>query len=496
MSDGLTAVLCVYLPLLGILIGGSASSLVLHFLGRENRDAHSLRLSRELIETVAGNAPFLFIAALLPLPLVALLWQRTLPPPAPLPGFSWILPFGALLSGCLLLSFYRSALRRTADLRILHFRAGAAGLLAIFSASFLLFLPLGTLFNPEKLDLVRSNPVFLLSWRSLAGFLLFLAVSFGLTGGIVLRFPGRAPEGKEGPGPEYRDRARSVGASLAIGGALAVPVPVVLNLLSLPSTGLSIEVFAAAAVLVLLALAATLVLTLQREKKAGRLGLSVSMLFVLMFLAALAGDRAAVGNAFLGRAAPVPPPGAARIPGEPSADKGKAVFESACRACHLFEAKLVGPPLNEAVPKYRGDLEKLKHYIREPSKVDPSYPLMPHLGLKEEEIDAVARYLLGGMGEKIPPGKPVAAAPPGAEKGKAIFETVCAGCHRFDTRLVGPPFNEVVPKYKGDVEKLKRFIGNPVKVDPGYPSMPNLGLKEEEIDAVARYLLEKVKGGG
>jgi cytochrome c len=53
-----------------------------------------------------------------------------------------------------------------------------------------------------------------------------------------------------------------------------------------------------------------------------------------------------------------------------------------------------------------------------------------------------------------------------------------------------------VPKYQGDVEKLKRFIGNPVKVNPGYPAMPNLGLKEEEIDAVARYLLEKVKGGG
>jgi cytochrome c551/c552 len=222
----------------------------------------------------------------------------------------------------------------------------------------------------------------------------------------------------------------------------------------------------------------------------------VSLLFVLMFLAALAGDRAAVANAFLGRAAPPPPPGAARVPAETSADRGKAVFESACRACHLFEARLVGPPLNEAVPKYRGDLEKFKNYVRDPAKVDPAYPLMPHLGLKEEEVDAVARYLFVRIGEKIPPERPVAAEPPGTEKGKAVFDTVCAGCHRFDSRLVGPPFNEVVPKYKGDVEKLKRFIGNPVKVNPGYPSMPNLGLKEEEIDVVARYLLEKVKGGG
>ena len=495
MSDGLTAVLFVYLPLLGILIGGTASSLVLHFLGRENGDARSLRLSRELIETVAGNAPVLFIAALLPLPVAAYLWQRSFPPPAPLPWVSWILPFGALFAGCLLLSFYRSALRRSAVLPNLRFGAGAAGFLAIASASFLFYLLLGALYDPGQLDLIRSNPVFLLSWRSLAEFLLFLAVSFGLTGGIVLRFPGRAPAGGEAPDPGTLDHARSVGASLAFGGALAVPVPVVLILLSLPSTGLSIEVFAAAAVLVLLALAAALLLALQGERKTGRLGISVSALFVVMFLAALAGDRAAVGNAFLGRAAPPPPPGAASVP-PPSADRGKAVFESACRACHLFETKLVGPPLNEAVPKYRGDLEKLKNYIRYPSKVDPAYPLMPHLGLNEEEVDSVARYLMVRTGEKIPPGKPAAAEPQGAGKGKTIFDTVCAGCHRFDIRLVGPPFNEVVPKYHGDVEKLKRFIGNPVKVDPEYPTMPNLGLKEEEVDAVARYLVDKVKGGG
>jgi hypothetical protein len=54
----------------------------------------------------------------------------------------------------------------------------------------------------------------------------------------------------------------------------------------------------------------------------------------------------------------------------------------------------------------------------------------------------------------------------------------------------------VVPKYAGDVEKLKGFIRNPAKVNPDYPSMPNLGLPEEEIDAVARFLIEEASGGG
>ena len=50
--------------------------------------------------------------------------------------------------------------------------------------------------------------------------------------------------------------------------------------------------------------------------------------------------------------------------------------------------------------------------------------------------------------------------------------------------------------YASDVEKLKGFIRNPVKVNPDLPSMPNLGLPEEEIDAVARYLIGRVKPGG
>jgi cytochrome c551/c552 len=181
-------------------------------------------------------------------------------------------------------------------------------------------------------------------------------------------------------------------------------------------------------------------------------------------------------------------------PAEPAVEKGRTVFQDACRACHLIDNRLVGPPLKDVLSKYRGDLESLKRYIRDPSKVDPGYPLMPHLGLREEEVDAVARYLLTSVGKEALPEKPAAAMPP-EEKGKAVFETVCSSCHRFDTRLVGPPFNEVVPKYKGNVERLKDFIRDPVKVNPVYPAMPKHALKEEEIDAVARYLLEKVKGG-
>lgn len=78
------------------------------------------------------------------------------------------------------------------------------------------------------------------------------------------------------------------------------------------------------------------------------------------------------------------------------------------------------------------------------------------------------------------------------EKGREVFERVCSRCHRFDERLVGPPFNVVLPPYREDIEALKAFIRQPVKKNPEYPAMPQLGLKEAEIDAVAHYLLARV----
>jgi cytochrome c len=71
-----------------------------------------------------------------------------------------------------------------------------------------------------------------------------------------------------------------------------------------------------------------------------------------------------------------------------------------------------------------------------------------------------------------------------------IYQVRCASCHKWDQKLVGPAHNDVLPKYVGKEVQLAAFIRNPVKVDPEYPPMPNPGLKPNEADAVAKYLLE------
>ncbi len=71
-----------------------------------------------------------------------------------------------------------------------------------------------------------------------------------------------------------------------------------------------------------------------------------------------------------------------------------------------------------------------------------------------------------------------------------IFQAKCVACHRFDSKLVGPPYNLVLKKYENNKELLTKFILNPVKVDPAYPPMPAQGLTPPEAEAVAEYLLK------
>jgi cytochrome c551/c552 len=302
---------------------------------------------------------------------------------------------------------YRSAIRRTTELPPAPFGAGTAGLLAMVSAAFLSFLLLGTLVNPAKLPLVRSNLVFILSWHSLVGFLLFLALSVGLAGGIALRFLGRSEAEVAGGSTDYEARVRTAGTSFALAGALAVPALVVLYLIALPVTGMSTEVYVTAATVPLLALAVFALLVLLPGKGEGRQGDRVTALFILMFLAVILCYQTTVANAFQGLSAPPGPLAAAEAvskgekgtvkpaAGDAAAmEKGKKVFDTVCSVCHRFDSKIVGPPLNDVVPKYKGDVEKLKAFIRNPVKVNPSFPAMPKPAIKEDEVDAVARYLL------------------------------------------------------------------------------------------------------
>jgi len=77
--------------------------------------------------------------------------------------------------------------------------------------------------------------------------------------------------------------------------------------------------------------------------------------------------------------------------------------------------------------------------------------------------------------------------------GADIFNAKCIACHKYDVKLVGPPYNEVLPKYENDMDGLKSFIRNPVKIREDYPIMPSQGLKPAEVEAIAEYIMDTYK---
>jgi cytochrome c551/c552 len=76
--------------------------------------------------------------------------------------------------------------------------------------------------------------------------------------------------------------------------------------------------------------------------------------------------------------------------------------------------------------------------------------------------------------------------------GEQIYNERCTACHLFDKKIIGPPFNSVLPKYIDKQDELAAFIKNPVKVDPEYTAMPNPGLTTIQIRSVVKFLMIKM----
>lgn len=112
--------------------------------------------------------------------------------------------------------------------------------------------------------------------------------------------------------------------------------------------------------------------------------------------------------------------------------------------------------------------------------------MFEHNIVLEKQAQAI-RSELESRAAEMRPGK----VEPSIELGANIFNTRCIACHRFDQKLVGPAYKDVLPKYENNQAALIEFILNPVKINPDFPPMPNQGLKPAEAEAVARYLMDR-----
>lgn len=94
----------------------------------------------------------------------------------------------------------------------------------------------------------------------------------------------------------------------------------------------------------------------------------------------------------------------------------------------------------------------------------------------------IATYLLDKPVERVV-GEP-------QDKGKLLYAGICAGCHAYNVRMIGPPTQVIQALYVDDAQGIADYIANPVKKRDDFPPMPpQTHLSPEMRLAVAQYLL-------
>jgi parallel beta-helix repeat protein len=77
-----------------------------------------------------------------------------------------------------------------------------------------------------------------------------------------------------------------------------------------------------------------------------------------------------------------------------------------------------------------------------------------------------------------------------AELGELTYYGVCAGCHAFNSRLIGPPTQIIQAIHNGNPQGIVDYITQPKNLREDYPEMPPQDyLSDEAKMAVAEYIL-------
>jgi len=74
--------------------------------------------------------------------------------------------------------------------------------------------------------------------------------------------------------------------------------------------------------------------------------------------------------------------------------------------------------------------------------------------------------------------------------GETIFQEVCMACHAINKKVVGPPMQYAINKYKDNKDEMIKFVNNPRKINPDYPVMPKPPISKAEVNMVVDYLLK------
>jgi cytochrome c len=419
----LILVMFLFLPFISIVFGGTSLSLYFRKKGIDENNPVYLKFAKDIIEMLTINKSIGLILGIVPVLTIILIYAQLLHT-AKVPVISYLTASFFLTGISIILVYtYRYSLSfknifdSMKDLdsgdselkeEIKKFRKGNQSISSKSGRYGHIFLFLSLWIFIASVSLVTYTSDWgnegllslLFSWEILSRFIHFIAAAFALTGGAMLFGFFFWDGGKKNLNEDYKNFARKISIRITLTAALFQPLFLLINLFALPGKALSGAVFGYSFLALLLLFLAYHYLYAMIKQSTNKFSGHVFYVLLFALFALIVKDQLAMGNATAGQSALLNARFVkylAELKGTGSETErlsGKEIYQIRCSSCHAFDRKIVGPPHNDVVPKYEGKKAQLVAFIRNPVKVDPAYPPMPNPGLKPNEAEAVATYLL------------------------------------------------------------------------------------------------------
>jgi cytochrome c551/c552 len=396
--------LLIHVPFASLFMGGSLLSFVFTALDKREKNPRYERFSSDLMNLITGNAYVTFLLGLLPLATLLFVFAQIYQNSPLLIANYLAVVIAFAFFGFAMIHLYAS---RAALLKLnfaLRLGIGGLGFLFLLSAYFIFSSSTSLILEPDRWPFIKEPFPTFFSANVIPRFSYFLTLIFSIAGiGIpylLLNWYEKAAHFEA----DYRDFIFKLGTQVALASILLQPIFIVWNLVTFADVAVSDSVFHVWMIVLflLMIVAVRLFSGLQKPKSKKLTGTVV--LYVLAFLFIFAGDQIAGDNAnrefeksLTGRSEMVRAKLAAEREERAAALSkvdGEEIFNRICMTCHRFDQKVVGPPLNSVLPKYRSNAEALKGFLLNPAKMDPAYPPMPNPGLTKSQTNAVAEYVL------------------------------------------------------------------------------------------------------
>lgn len=412
----------LHILFVNLMIGGSLFAVIYEYLGIKKPDYD--RLAREIASTITVNKSLAVVLGVAPLLTINVLYTMYFYSANALTGVAWTMVI-PLVSAAFLLGYaHKYTWDKMAGQKGLHLVLGASATLLFLIVPLIFLSNINLMLFPERWMEVRGWLSTLIMPNVFPRYLHFLLACIAVSGLFFAGYFGRASFPVEEKFEELdRFQLRRMFYTIAFGATAANFLAGPILFVTLPPNGIGWNLIGIILCGTVLAAIVTWILWKEiaapQETSALRFYTIVALLTgTVVFMAsgrhiyrenAVSAHRAVMEAktqtyvSLVGIAQWRASQGLG-MPGEENLSPGEKVFKNVCASCHMYDRRLVGPPLTEIAQDYPNNPDGIIQWVKKPGRKRMDYPPMPAIQLSDSQYKAVAQYILDlvAAGGKLP----------------------------------------------------------------------------------------------